>query len=105
MGQPQPGDTITILNEAQDTVLQWRVNYGAGESSLSGDVYPGQENAIALSTCPGLTVGEQCWPLIEPLDGPNHECGGNNVAYEPGAGNAQYAITGTVDDLSCDGPY
>lgn len=105
MGQPQPGDTITIVNETQEgTVLRWRVNYGTGESDLTGDVGQGQESSIGLSTCPDLKVGDQCWPLIEPLVGPNHECGGNNVRYEPGAGPVQYMITGTADDLSCDGP-
>jgi hypothetical protein len=96
--QPRPGDSIMIVNEVSDAVLQWRVTYDGGESDLTS------ETEIQLSACPGLAVGDQCWPLIEPVGGTNHQCGGVNVAYQPGAGTRSYMITGTVDDISCDGP-
>jgi hypothetical protein len=91
---------ITVKNEA-GCVFDWRVNYDGGESDLTGHISFGQQNDIDLTACKGLAVGQECWPLIEPSGGRNHNCG-DNVQLDPFGGIAVYRITGGVDNLSCE---
>jgi hypothetical protein len=93
-------EQVSAISIYFDGVLSWCVNYNGGESPLS-EVNEGV-NTIQLSECPGLQPGQECWPLLEPTVGPNHNCG-DNVAYDPAGGTARYNISnGTMPgSLSC----
>ena len=91
-----PARSITIAWETNDD-WHWRVNYAGGESDL---VDGPSQITIMLSDCPGLQVGQECWPLIEPGIEKNHECG-DNVAYDPNGEDAWYDVSTGGGGMDC----
>jgi hypothetical protein len=91
-----PAATISVFWGTEDD-WSWRVTWNGGESDLVDGT---QQITIELNTCAGLQPGQECWPIIEPSLGANHECG-DNVSYDPNGGIAAYDISSDGTGISC----